>query len=190
MSTYLKWLLYLPASLAFDIVGRLLAPVVVLFADEDGWLPSWLWWWQTPDNSIDGDAGHLARWGTSTAPLATYVRRLAWLWRNCGYGFNVDVIGFHHQDGDTKQVFGDPTVGDTSGVSGVCRWRVFREGKLVCACASVRGGKFGAIRGLVLSMDSTGCISTRSRVLAVSNDGLFFEGKNDGGRGKNQRGGG
>lgn len=74
---YLRWLSFLPASLAFDIFGRLLTPLVVLFADKDGWLPSWLWWWQTPDNSIDGDAGHLARWGTSTAPLAAYVRRVA-----------------------------------------------------------------------------------------------------------------
>lgn len=132
MSTYLKWLLYLPASLAFDIVGRLLAPVVVLFADEDGWLPSWLWWWQTPDNSIDGDVGHLERWGTSTDPWPRYIRRVAWLWRNCGYGFNICILGFKHQDGDRKEVEGDPTVGDTSGVSGVCRWRIYRGDKLVC----------------------------------------------------------
>ena len=119
---YLKWLLFLPASLAFDIFGRLLAPIVVLFADDEGWLPSWLWWWQTPANPIDGDAGHLARWGTSTAPLATYVRRVAWLWRNCGCGFSVNVLGFHRQDGATKQVFG---------VAGVCRWTVYRDGKAV-----------------------------------------------------------
>lgn len=132
MSTYLKWLLYLPASLAFDIVGRLLAPVVVLFADDEGWLPSWLSWFQTPDNSLDGDRGHAECWGDSKEAWPTYVRRVAWLLRNCGYNFNISILGFKHQDGDTKQVFGDPTVGDTSGVSGVCRWRVFREGKLVC----------------------------------------------------------
>ena len=34
---YLKWIAFLPASLLFDVVGRLLAPVVVLFADDDGW---------------------------------------------------------------------------------------------------------------------------------------------------------
>ena len=37
---YLRWLSFLPASLAFDIFGRLLTPLVVLFADKDGWLPS------------------------------------------------------------------------------------------------------------------------------------------------------
>ncbi len=95
-------------------------------------LPKWLWWFQTPDNPIDGDAGHLARWGDSMEPWPRYVRRVAWLWRNCGYGFNINVIGFHHQDGDVKEVIGDPTVGDNSGVSGVCRWRVYRGGKLVC----------------------------------------------------------
>nr|DAK88624.1 MAG TPA: Envelope protein [Caudoviricetes sp.] len=132
VAMYLRWLCFLPASLAFDVFGRLLTPLVVLFADKDGWLPSWLWWWQTPDNPIDGDAGHLARWGISTAPLTTYVRRVAWLWRNCGYGFNIDVLGFHHQAGDVKEVYGDPAVGDTSGVSGVCRWKVYRAGKPVC----------------------------------------------------------
>lgn len=132
VAMYLRWLCFLPASLAFDVFGRLLTPLVVLFADKDGWLPSWLWWWQTPDNPIDGDAGHLARWGISTAPLATYVRRVAWLWRNCGYGFNISVIGFKHQAGDVKEVYGDPSISDTSGISGVCRWKVFRAGKPVC----------------------------------------------------------
>ena len=132
MSTYLKWLLYLPASLAFDIVGRLLAPVVVLFADDEGWLPSWLSWFQTPDNSLDGDRGHAERWGDSKEAWPTYVRRVAWLLRNCGYNFNICILGFKHQDGDRKEIDGDPTIGDTSGVSGVCRWRVFREEKLVC----------------------------------------------------------
>lgn len=128
---YLKWLCFLPASLAFDVFGRLLAPLVVLFADESGWLPRRLSWFQTPDNSIDGDAGHLERWGDSEKPLSRYVRRVAWLWRNCGYGFNIGPIGFHAEPGDTKQVFGDPSVGDTSGVSGSCRWLVYRGGKPV-----------------------------------------------------------
>lgn len=33
---YLRWLCFLPASLAFDVFGRLLAPIVVLFADDNG----------------------------------------------------------------------------------------------------------------------------------------------------------
>ena len=129
---YLKWFLFLIPSLAFDVIGRLLTPVVVLFASDDGWLPSWLSWFQTPDNSLDGDRGHKERWGTSTEAWPTYVRRVAWLWRNCGYGFNINVLGFKHKEGDVKEVIGDPTVGDKSGVSGMCRWKVFRDGKLVC----------------------------------------------------------
>ena len=129
---YLKWFLFLIPSLAFDVIGRLLTPVVVLFASDDGWLPEWLSWFQTPDNSLDGDRGHKERWGTSTEAWPTYVRRVAWLWRNCGYGFNINVIGFKHQEGDVKEVIGDEAVGDKTGVSGTCRWKVFREGKLVC----------------------------------------------------------
>ena len=57
VAMYLRWLCFLPASLAFDVFGRLLTPLVVLFADKDGWLPSWLWWWwQTHDSPIDGDS--------------------------------------------------------------------------------------------------------------------------------------
>ena len=128
---YVKWFLFIWPSLAMDIIGRLLAPVLPLFADESGWLPACLSWFQTPDNSLDGDRGHRERWPKDGA-FWTYVRRVAWLLRNCAYGFNIDVIGFKHKDGDVKEVIGDPTVGDKSGVSGTCRWKVFREGKLVC----------------------------------------------------------
>ena len=128
---YVKWFLFIWPSLAMDIIGRLLAPVLPLFADESGWLPSWLSWFQTPDNSLDGDRGHRERWPKDGA-VWTYARRVAWLLRNCAYGFNIDVIGFKHKDGDIKEVIGDERVGDKTGISGKCKWLVYREGKLVC----------------------------------------------------------
>ena len=128
---YVKWFVLIWPSLAMDVIGRLLAPVLPFFADESGWLPSWLSWFQTPDNSLDGDRGHRERWPKDGA-FWTYVRRVAWLLRNCAYGFNIDVIGFKHQEGDVKEVIGDEAVGDKTGVSGMCRWKVFRDGKLVC----------------------------------------------------------
>lgn len=128
---YLKWFLFCFLSLAMDVVGRVLAPLLVFFASDDGWLPRWLWWFQTPDNSLDGDRGHIERWTDATDDWTTYCRRLAWLWRNCAYGFNIEVLGFKLKDGDVKQTLGDPNVGDNSGVSGTCRWRVYRNGELV-----------------------------------------------------------
>ena len=59
---FLWWASLLIPSLVMSIVGRLLAPVLPIFCDEQGWLPSWLSWFQTPDNSCDGDAGHKERW--------------------------------------------------------------------------------------------------------------------------------
>lgn len=128
---YAKWFFLIFPALIMDIVGRLLAPILPFFVQENGYLPRWLWWFQTPDNPCDGDRGHWERWPKDT-PFWRYVRRVAWLLRNVAYGFNIDVIGFKHKDGDVKEVIGDPTVGDKSGVSGTCRWKVFREGKLVC----------------------------------------------------------
>ena len=127
---YLTWFLCLFPSALMEIVGRVLAPILPFFVQEDGYLPSWLWWFQTPDNPCDGDRWHWERW-PGTAPWSTYTRRVAWFWRNVAYGFNINVIGFKWQQGDEKETIGDPTVGDRSGVSGVCQWRVYRGGETV-----------------------------------------------------------
>lgn len=127
---YVKWFLFLIPSLLMDVLGRLLAPVLPAFADESGYLPKWLWWFQTPDNALDGDRGHWERWPKS-GDFWTYVRRVAWLLRNCAYGFNISVIGFKHKDGDRKEIYGDPDIGDKTGISGFCKWLVYRQGKLV-----------------------------------------------------------
>lgn len=68
------------------------APIMVLFAtQQDGWLdnhamwgrgprlPSWLSWFQTPDNSLDGDATFEKINGRS------YWAKVKWLWRNPAY---------------------------------------------------------------------------------------------------------
>ena len=55
---FIKWILLIPLSFAMMLVGWSLAPILPLFADETGYLPRWLWWFQTPDNPIDGDRGH------------------------------------------------------------------------------------------------------------------------------------
>ena len=48
----LKWLLYVPFSLLAMVLCYLTNWIVVLFADEDGELPSFLHLWQTWDNSV------------------------------------------------------------------------------------------------------------------------------------------
>jgi len=103
-----KYLLLLPVNFIVSILGRLLNPVVVLFANDDGWLPKWLWWFQTPDNSLDGDFGwqmqHLWK-----APR--YINRVRWLMRNCTNGFD-EWIGFKVEEGFQCSISGNPCVGN------------------------------------------------------------------------------
>lgn len=92
----LRLLLYLvlfPLNLIVLLVACILAPLLPLFASNDGWLPKWLSWFQTPDASLDGDSG----WrNTSKHPcvnkLPRYLRQVLWLWRNPSYGFNWTVL--------------------------------------------------------------------------------------------------
>lgn len=94
------WFLLLPASLAFEILGKLLCPVLPLFAqtragaldNASGWgreprLPRWLAWFDTPDNSLWGDTG----WRTQHCPnhWDDYLGMVGWLWRNTGGGFSL-----------------------------------------------------------------------------------------------------
>ena len=87
---YLKWALMVPVMLLLTAIAFPLALVLPFFS-KNGWLPSWLSWFQTPDNSLYGDDG----WKTEhwmwryklPVALATYVGMVGWLWRNPAYGF-------------------------------------------------------------------------------------------------------
>lgn len=46
------WFIYFLLSLVFMILCYVTNPIVVLFADEDGELPSFLHYWQTWDNAV------------------------------------------------------------------------------------------------------------------------------------------
>ena len=89
---YAKWAALMVPSFFMAVVGRLLAPVLPFFVRDDGYLPDWLSWFQTPDNPCDGDAGHWER-HPGTDAWSTYKRRTAWFWRNVCYGFDIDVLG-------------------------------------------------------------------------------------------------
>ena len=127
---YLKWVLLMAPSFFMAIVGRLLAPFLPPFADEAGYLPRWLWWFQTPDNPIDGDRGHWKRW-PGTTPLRTYIRRVAWLLRNVCYGFDDFVLGIHTLPTDILTEVGETNASDKKGISGSCWRTLHRDGELI-----------------------------------------------------------
>ena len=55
MWPYVRWMLCIPASLCMAVIGRILSPILPFFVEDDGYLPDWLSWFQTPDNPADGD---------------------------------------------------------------------------------------------------------------------------------------
>ncbi|WP_278455099.1 DUF7338 family protein [Sutterella wadsworthensis] len=129
---YVKWICLLPLSFVMAVVGRVLAPILPFFAKSDGYLPSWLSWFQTPDNPLDGDKGHWERWPGVSA-WATYRRRVAWLLRNVCYGFDISVLGQKTKPGDWLDMDGQEGVSDQPyGKSGYWLKRVYRGEKLAC----------------------------------------------------------
>lgn len=91
---YALYLLLVPVSLALTLLAVILAPILPLFATEqEGWLnnhsqwglgprlPTWLSWFQTPDNSLYGDGTFMA------LHLQNYWSMVLWLWRNPCYAF-------------------------------------------------------------------------------------------------------
>lgn len=127
----IKWVLLAPVSLFMAVFARLLCPVLPLFADEEGYLPDWLWWFQTPFDTLDGDNGSLER-HPGTGKLQTYWRRVCWLWRNAAYCFDMRVCGIKVKP-DTDQIVceGNPDIGDKKGKSGKCKWYAYRDSELI-----------------------------------------------------------
>ena len=129
---YLKWLLMVPVMLVVTVLTFPLAFVLPFFTVErqgvtengtsGGWgpyLPNWLSWFQTPDNSLMGDIGwQLEHWQWRyklPVWLCTYVGMVGWFWRNPGYGVGVEVL-----DGTNAKYTGNQKVNDSPGVEGYC----------------------------------------------------------------------
>lgn len=128
---YLIWLCLIFPSCFMAVFGRLICPILPFFVKENGHLPKWLSWFDTPFDTADGDRGHQERY-PGTSAWDTYVRRVAWYWRNCAYGFDMRVCGVRvNPDSDEITVDGDPDIGDQTGISGTCRWKAYRDGKLI-----------------------------------------------------------
>lgn len=108
------YILLVPVSLLLTLVAVILAPVLPLFATQQmGWcdnhsyqiigprLPSWLSWFMTPDNSLDGDATF------ERLNPPSYWSQVRWLWRNPAYSFELRYI-----DGNPVYWKGDKTIKD------------------------------------------------------------------------------
>ena len=112
---YILYILLVPISLLITLLALVIAPVLPLFLiSKEGWLdnhsswgigprlPTYLGWFMTPDNSLDGDATFQNLNGIS------YWSKVKWLWRNPAYSFAIRYITAPY----TTSVAGDPTIKD------------------------------------------------------------------------------
>jgi hypothetical protein len=112
---YLVYLFLVPASLVLTLLAVIFAPVMALFKVEKDWwcdnhsyramgpvLPSWLNWFNTPDNTLDGDATFENLNGIG------YWQKVKWLWRNPAYSFALRYLTAPY----TASFKGDNTIKD------------------------------------------------------------------------------
>lgn len=112
---YLIYLVLVPISLITTLIAVITAPIMPIFTKQiDGWLlnhsiwgigprlPTWLNWFMTPDNSLDGDETFQQINGRS------YWSKVKWLWRNPAYGFALRYINRPYN----IYVAGDNTIKD------------------------------------------------------------------------------
>lgn len=105
---YLRWLCLAVIGVAFTLLAVLAAPVLPIFVRDDGYLPRWLRWFQTPDNPAWGDAQFHREQMAWTQ--SAYLRTVFWLWRNPAYGFDFEVLGARVPQGYRYACRGDERV--------------------------------------------------------------------------------
>jgi len=127
---YIKYCALLVADLFIGLVNIIFAPLIVLAANEKGWLPSWLWWFQTPDNSLDADYSG-KRFPGEQVGLNRWYSRFMWCYRNPCYGFAISILGTQTQPTDELLITGDPLTGNhpSNFHPGWVRRTLMRDGK-------------------------------------------------------------
>lgn len=133
---YLKAFLFIFVDLAVKyLIAWPLTPLVVLFAKSDGNLPNWLYWFGTPDNTLDGDGGWKSEsrpYRQENTPYQRYINRCHWLWRNSAYGFGEQVLGIKYSYGDALGSEGDLRVSNgPMGLSGLVKRYLYRGNTLI-----------------------------------------------------------
>ena len=136
------WFIYIIPCLLMVFVGWLFSWLFVFFAKmQDGpannnngsaiapRLPTWLRWFQTPDNSLYGDTG----WKLEHCPdyWGCYLGMVMWIMRNPANYFRLNVLGAKVKYGDPVKVWGDPLTADDEKMfhSG---WVFIRVGRYWC----------------------------------------------------------
>jgi len=112
---YILYILLVPINLVITLLALVIAPVLPLFANQqEGWLdnhsswgvgprlPTYLGWFMTPDNSLDGDA----TFAQLNPPC--YLSQIKWLIRNPAYAFGLRYLVPLY----ITTIYGDKTIKD------------------------------------------------------------------------------
>ena len=90
-------------------------------------LPKWLSWFDTPDNTLEGDNNFLAK------NTPSYLSKVIWLYRNSLYGFKWTVLAAEVNNSTDIEYMGDPRVNRNNGVLGIFKatYRDYWQYKIV-----------------------------------------------------------
>lgn len=110
----IKWFVLLWIGLSVELIGFLIAPIVILFADHaSGRLPAGFRWMETHDALLPG---YPVEQGFSNPPpagwWAFYWQSLCWLSRNRVYRFAAETMGVLCVNGERRELYGTPDVSD------------------------------------------------------------------------------
>lgn len=123
------WFLLILVNWVASICNLLLAPFVVLFVDKDGWLPKWLWWFQTPDNPLSAQV--IDRWFPEhDTPFKRWINNVSWLYRNSMYGFSEDVLGVTVKADAVYTCIGEENVSNKPLHEGLVKRCLTQDGKV------------------------------------------------------------
>ena len=104
---------YVIADVLFTLSAVLFAPVIALFVDTCGYLPTWLRWYKTPDNPCWG----APFWHEKHPNYSMYWLCVTWLARNPGQGFD-QVLQVHINKYKVFKVRGNLDINDQVPVVG------------------------------------------------------------------------
>jgi len=107
----LRWLVYLCVLIPIQLLTWLITPILPFFSvirvgstsnnNDVGYelrLQHWLYWFDTPDNSLFGDDNWKKKY-----PIPTYISIVLWLYRNSLYGFKWEVLSLPEGHPDAWQ---------------------------------------------------------------------------------------
>jgi hypothetical protein len=123
----MRWILLTLVNWVASLANLFLAPFVVMFVQDDGRLPRWLHWFDTPDNPLSAQV--IDRWFPAhDTKFKRWINNVSWLYRNSMYGFSEDVLGVTVKAYAVYTCIGDENVSNKPLHEGLVKRYLTQEG--------------------------------------------------------------